>query len=285
LHGRIDNLYSCTCGTCNHQSQDLDLALNPKFKKLLNSVEKAFKKLHKKGGYKPKDLKTEIEYQTIIQETTEVLSRAFQDNDLSEGMLKSLQKDTFLFSSLKVHSQLFEASRLLLTEEKKIKPFARFQRDVSKIKKDYNENYLEAEYDFAVGSGLTAQRWESFKDGDRYLLQYRTAKDSRVRKTHKELHDITLPKTDSFWDKYFPPNGWRCRCTVAQVLARLSKKSNSKKANSSGAAATTQIGKSGKNKLEIFRFNPGKSKVVFPPNHPYHKVKGAASIKKSLRNE
>jgi hypothetical protein len=36
-----------------------------------------------------------------------------------------------------------------------------------------------------------------------------------------------------------------------------------------GERATTSIGADGKNKLEMFRFNPGKQKVVFPPGNAY----------------
>lgn len=193
----------------------------------------------------------------------------------------------FLFSSLKTHAQLFEASRLLLTDDKTIKSFTQFSKDIASIKKDYNENYLEAEYDFAVGTVQMAQRWESFKDGDKYYLQYRTAGDDKVRDSHAVLHGITLPKSDAFWNYYFAPNGWRCRCVVVQVLAYLNEKSNSKKAIKLGEKATTQIGKKGKNKLEIFRFNPAKQKVIFPPKHPYHKVTGAKKVKSNIkkRNE
>src|SRR5690606_28585646 len=34
--------------------------------------------------------------------------------------------------------------------------------------------------------------------------------------------------------------------------------------------------------LEIFRFNPGLQKVVFPPHHPYSKVKGADVVKQTI---
>ncbi len=43
-------------------------------------------------------------------------------------------------------------------------------------------------------------------------------------------------------------------------------------------AATTQIGRNGKNKLEMFRFNPGLSKKVFPPKNSYTKVVGADKV-------
>lgn len=260
----------------------LTLAVNPLFKKLLKAAENAFKKLHKQQKYKPEDLATVKEYQDLIFETNGVLARALKDNDLSPKLLESLQNDVFLFSGLKTHAQLFEASRLLLTEDKTIKSFNQFSNDVKNIKANYNENYLESEYDFAVGSVQMAERYDGFSDSDRYLLQYRTAADDRVRVSHQILHETTLPKTDAFWDKYFPPNGWRCRCTTVQVLASLNEVSDSKKAESNGETATKQIDKNGKNKLEIFRFNPGKQKVVFPPEHPYNKIAGAKIVKKVL---
>ena len=85
------------------------------FKPLLTAVEIAFKKLHTKGSYKPKDLDTVPEYKAIISETNNILSSVFKDNDLSEGLLESLENDVFLFSSLKTHAQLFYASLLFLT--------------------------------------------------------------------------------------------------------------------------------------------------------------------------
>jgi SPP1 gp7 family putative phage head morphogenesis protein len=188
----------------------------------------------------------------------------------------NLQNDTFYFSVLKTHAQLFEASRLLLNSDGKIKPFAEFFKDVKKINEAYNRHYLEAEYQFAVASSQMASKWSNFSDD--YNLQYRTAGDKRVRDSHDKLRDTTLPKSDSFWDSFYPPNGWHCRCTAVEVLPEDYKVSDSKKAIAKGELATSQIGKDGKNKLEIFRFNPGKQKVVFPPSHPYSKVAGAKTV-------
>ncbi|AUS04499.1 phage minor head protein [Pseudotamlana carrageenivorans] len=280
MHTRLDFLYDCQCDKCKHESEVLNLAANP-FKKLLKVAENAYKALHKKGSYHPNDLNEVEAYQDLIFETNGILSRAFKDNDISSGMLKSLENDVFLFSGLKTHAQLFEASRLLLTEDKTVKSFAAFSNDVSKLKSNYNENYLEAEYDFAVGSVQMAERWDNFNTSERYWLQYRTAADDKVRESHEALHNTTLPKDDTFWDKFFPPNGWRCRCTTVEVLAATNTRDDSKEALKRGEKATTQIGKNGKNKLEIFRFNAGKQKVVFPPDHPYNKVAGAKKAKAS----
>ncbi|WP_435138886.1 phage head morphogenesis protein [Formosa sp. A9] len=278
MHTRLDFLYDCQCDTCKHQTEVLNLAANP-FKNLLKAAENAYKALHKKGSYHPNDLNEVEAYQDLIFETNGILSRAFKDNDMSPKMLESLENDVFLFSGLKTHAQLFEASRLLLTEDKTVKSFATFSKDVASIKSNYNENYLEAEYDFAVGSVQMAERWDNFSDSNRYYLQYRTAADDKVRDSHEALHGITLPKDDPFWDKYLPTLGWRCRCTAVQVLKELAEISDSKEALKRGEKATTQVGKNGKNKLEIFRFNAGKQKVVFPPDHPYNKVVGAKKAK------
>ena len=244
-------MYDCTCGTCNHEPESITLGFKDVFKPLLNSVEKAFKKLHKNGGYKPEDLNSVEEYKDVILQTNNILGRAISNNDVSGEMLNRLESDVFLFSGLKTHAQLFEASRQLLTDEKTIKPFAKFSHDVQGVAKSH-QKYLEAEYDFAVGSMQMVDKWESFNDSERYMLQYRTAADDRVRDTHQALHVTTLKKSDPFWDMFFPPNGWRCRCTTVEVLAYLNKESDSKKSIENGKSATSKIGKSGKNKLEIF---------------------------------
>ena len=275
-------MYDCTCSHCKHQPEHLNLANNSKFKSLLTSVEKAFKKLHSKGSYTPEDLSSTPEYVQVIIETNKILGRALVDNDLSEGMLNRLQNDTFIFSGIKAHAELLEASRQLLTKDKTIKSFAAFSKDVKGVK-DSHRKYLEAEYDFAVGSVQMAERWESFNDSDRYNLQYRTASDDKVRASHADLHNTTLPKKHPFWDAYFPPNGWRCRCTTVDVLAYLDEATDGEAAMKAGKKATTQINKNGTNKLAIFRFNAGKKGKAFPPKHPYHKVAGAVQAKGAIQ--
>ena len=128
----------------------------------------------------------------------------------------------------------------------------------------YNANYLKTEYEFAQSSAMMAARWKEFeKDGDNYYLQYRTVGDKRVRKTHRMLHNITLPFSSKFWDKYFPPNGWNCRCTVVQVRKDKYKMSDETAAMNAGSQATA-----GKHQ-EMFMFNPGKEMTTFPAYNAY----------------
>jgi len=273
---RLENLYNCTCDDCKRSSTVVNLGISDNFKQLLKDGEKAFKHLHKKGSYSPEDLKKEKPYQKLIQSTFDVFDFAIKDNDMPEVMRNELQNNARLFGSLKANAQLFEASKLLLNNDGRLKPFSEVSKDFDKLNINYNQNYLEAEYEFAVASSQAAAQWSNL--GDRYNLQYRTAQDERVRASHQVLHDITLPKEDPFWSLYYPPNGWRCRCVAVEVLKGKYNVSDSDIAVKSGEKATTEVGKDGKNRLEIFRFNPGAQKVVFPPAHPYGKVKGAKDV-------
>lgn len=195
-------------------------------------------------------------------------------------MLAKLQNDTFIFSGLRTHAQLLEASSLLIDEKGQIRGFDSFANEFNKINKNYNQNYLDAEYLFAINSSQSAANWAALDENGRYDLQYRTANDDRVRDSHRILHNITLPVNNEFWLSYYPPNGWRCRCTAVEVLKAKYEIFDSEKAIKLGKQATTQIGPDGKNRLEIFRFNPGAEQKVFPPKHPYNKVKGAEVVKK-----
>lgn len=285
FHGRLTNLYNDYCYDCRgeiHLTIDKD---NPLFKKVQQEAEKAYKKLHKKGSYKAEDI---LDYSNLINATydffNEAISSGIKDNDIPEKMLQSLRSDAFLFGGLKTHAQLLEASSLLV-KDGRLKSFNELVDDFNRLNIQYNEDYLEAEHLFAVQSSQMAAHWADVEQNKgRYNLQYRTANDDRVRDSHKALDGITLPANDPFWSSYYPPNGWRCRCTTVEVLKGKYSESNSKDSIKKGEKATSNIGKDGKNRLEIFRFNPGMKEVVFPPDNTYTKVKGAKIVSKIIQD-
>ena len=185
--------------------------------------------------------------------------------------LYALENNAFIFSAFKTYHSLAEVGLSLLAPDGSIKPFKRFLEDVRKIDSTYNANYLRAEYQHAIGSAIMASRWQQMeKDGDRYDLQYRTAGDELVRESHRLLNGITLPPSDPFWDKYLPPNGWGCRCTAVQVRKGKYPQSDPDIAMRNGDNCTEA------NKQKIFRFNPGKTLKLFPPQHPYFKAPAEA---------
>ena len=197
------------------------------------------------------------------------------ESKVPEAMLTKLKNDVFVFSGCKTIAELREASSLLIGDNGLIRSWSSFSEEMQKLHKLYNVTYLEAEHNFATQSANMASRWVADSaDGDTYNLQYRTAGDTHVRDEHAAMNLITLPPSDQFWGQYYPPNGWRCRCTAVQVLINKYPVSNPERAIALGEQATTQIAKDGRNSLEMFRFNPGKEEVIFPPSHPYYKLKG-----------
>lgn len=256
----------------------------PIFKKVLNAAEKAFKKLHELGTYKPEDLAKITEYKALINETANVFKLGISQ-EVPEEMKAYLEKDVFVFSGLKTHAQLAEARSLLKDSDGKIRPYYLFEQDVLKLNEKYNQNYLEAEWQFAQSSSQGAANWANLSDSERYNLQYRTAGDEKVRESHAAINGTTLPKSSEFWISYYPPNGWRCRCIVVLVLASKYPATDVEKATAAAEKATTQIGKNGKNKLEMFRFNPGLEKRVFPKGNSYEKVAGSDIVANVINKE
>ena len=188
-----------------------------------SAFEKAMKWLHGKRIFGAGMLK-EKPVRRLMEETAAYLSKGIErgvvQESPSEAMASSLRESAGVFSGFKTFHEMKEAANLLLDENGDLKPFERFSNDVQKINDAYNRHYLKTEYNFAVQSAEMAARWEEQQDdGDgRYLLQYRTAGDKKVRPAHQELNGITLPPSDPFWDKYYPPNGFNCFPAGTPVL-------------------------------------------------------------------
>ena len=202
--------------------------------------------------------------QEFIEAHASVLDSSFEKVKMSDLMRRRLTRSNYIFSGMKTFHELNEAFPSLLDEDGSRKPFERFLNDVRKIDEKYNGNYLRAEYNFVVSSAEMAARWEGFmEDGDRYHLQYRTANDGKVRPEHAAMHGITLPPSDSFWEEFYPPNGWNCRCTVIQVRKSKHPATDHEEAMALGELAT------GRDSKGIFRFNPGKEGKSVPDYNPY----------------
>lgn len=202
--------------------------------------------------------------QDFIRTHTDTLDSAFRQVGMSHTMRQQLSRSNYVFSGLKTFHELNEAFPSLLDENGNRKTFERFLKDVQKIHETYNRNYLRAEYNFVHASAAMAARWEEFaRDGDDYLLQYRTAGDGKVRPEHAALNGVTLPPSDTFWDEYYPPNGWNCRCTAVQVRKGKYPETPRGEAMERGREALAG------DKKGMFRFNPGKQRKAVPDYNPY----------------
>lgn len=232
-------------------------------------VSKSFKDAMKvvfnqKGGSFSIDIMADSKVQNLIEAHTDVLNRNIQRLEMSDTMRKRLTRSNYIFSGMKTFHELNEAFPSLLDSNGNRKTFEAFLNDVRKIDNTYNSNYLRAEYNFVQSSAEMAAKWERFsEDGDRYNLQYRTANDGKVRPEHAALNGVTLPPSDPFWEEYYPPNGWNCRCTVVQVRKSKYPATPHDEAMALGEEALQRDTKG------IFHFNPGKENKAVPDYNPY----------------
>lgn len=230
-------------------------------KKYKNALKAMFRQ---EGSTFTVDILGNKDVQEFISTHATMLNNSFVQVKMSDKMRERLTRSNYIFSGIKTFHELNEAFPSMLDENGNKKPFERFLNDVQKINDTYNANYLHAEYNFVQASATMAAKWEQFsEDGDRYYLQYRTAKDDKVRPEHAALDGVTLPMSDSFWETYYPPNGWNCRCTVVQVRKQKYPATEHSEAMSRGEEAMNG------ERYNIFRFNSGKQGKTMPDYNPY----------------
>lgn len=230
-------------------------------KKYKNALKAMFRQ---EGSTFTVDILGNKDVQEFISTHATMLNNSFKQVKMSDKMRERLTRSNYIFSGIKTFHELNEAFPSMLDENGNKKPFERFLNDVRKINDTYNANYLHAEYNFVQASATMAAKWEQFsEDGDRYYLQYRTAKDDKVRPEHAALDGVTLPMSDSFWETYYPPNGWNCRCTVVQVRKQKYPATEHGEAMSRGEEAMNG------ERYNIFRFNSGKQGKTMPDYNPY----------------
>lgn len=139
-------------------------------------------------------------------------------NDPDWNMLANLDKNVYQFAAAKNYQQLKDIT-LAVKDGDQIRSFKEFRDIANKISFQYNETWLKTEYNQAIAGGQMAGRWTDFESNKESMpnLQYITAGDDRVREEHAMLDGVVKPVDDPFWDTYYPPNDWGCRCDVMQL--------------------------------------------------------------------
>jgi len=175
------------------------------------------------------------------------------------NMLINLERNVYSFSAAKNYQQL-KAMTEAMKDGDNVRSWSDYRKEVARINDVFNSNWLKTEYNTAISSSQMASKWVQFeRDKDIYdNLQYDTAGDKRVRPAHAVLDGVILPKTDHFWDTYYPPNGWNCRCNVRQTMK------DATEVPSIDIDSTVP---------KQFRVNLAKAGTVFPKDHAYYKGK------------
>lgn len=78
---------------------------------------------------------------------------------------------------------------------------------------------LEVIYETNLRTSYAAGHWQQISDQaeEAPYLMYDAVDDGRVRPEHAQWSGRVFRVDDPFWDEWYPPNGWGCRCSVIQL--------------------------------------------------------------------
>lgn len=177
------------------------------------------------GKLKPEDLDEEM-----IRESYSELNKKARagygddwlkvnnDTGTPDPVILKMQQNLFRFSGAKTLAELEELNSRLYKNGKRL-GWDEFKQEALKINEQYNLNHAQAEWQTATQAGLHAQNWGEYQRNKKQFpnLKYKTQGDDRVRDEHRQLEGVIAPIDSPFWQKYYPPNGWRCRCYTVQT--------------------------------------------------------------------
>jgi SPP1 gp7 family putative phage head morphogenesis protein len=174
-----------------------------------------------------------------------------------KNFIRSLKHNAHVFSGAKTFQQVREMSDFIADNQGRRVPFKEYEAKAKELFNTYNQTWLKTEIFQAENSATMASKWQDIEEDKDILpmLKYQTVGDERVREDHRPLDGVTRPVDDPFWDTYYPPNGWRCRCEVLQ-------EDEDEEATKLGGVKLPDVPPS-------MQINVGKKKVLFGPQHPY----------------
>lgn len=171
------------------------------------------------------------------------------------AFVQNLRYNTAVFDAFKCNREIKEAARLLTNADGSMKTWEEFRRDALQVCEKYNQRWLQTEFNQAHAAAKAARRWQDYeRNKDLYPnLRYIAVQDERTRVSHAALHGCVIPIDHPFWDKYYPPNDWNCRCSVQPTDDPVRMPL--------GVPAVP----------EMFQTNVGKTAQIFDLSHPYYK--------------
>ncbi len=158
------------------------------------------------------DLLTSLERKPIRN-----VDMGFQYGYQSDAFRTAQELNIFHFSAAKDIAEIQKLNELY----RESKNFEQFHRAASEQVDVFNKTWQRTEWQTATLMNESSQNYYRLKNktGTFPYWKYMTVNDGKVREEHQALHGLVLPVEDPLWDQIWPPNGWKCRCWVAGVMA------------------------------------------------------------------
>lgn len=148
-----------------------------------------------------------------------------------DKLTEEAQSQAFTVAGLSKLSQISGVHKEIGKAINEGKSFGQFKKDVLQVlSENWRENSyrLETIYRTNMQSAYQAGRYSQMMSvADRVpYWRYVAVGDGRTRKDHLALaqNNIIRRFDDPFWNTFYPPNGYRCRCSVQALSERQIKK-------------------------------------------------------------
>lgn len=184
--------------------------------------------------------------------------------------LIDLRDNIYLFAGAKTFQFTKEAGELITDEDGQIRPFSEFKAEAEQLYGQYNEDWLQAEYNTTIGQAQMANQWQQIEDTKEQLpfLTFSTA--GNPCDECEPFESLTAPVDDPIWDICTPLLHFNCMCILEQ--------------HDEDAIPSTKefIDNLPVDDIpDTFKNNPGKTGEIFTKDHPYFDVdKGDRSFAK-----
>ena len=137
---------------------------------------------------------------------------------------------------------------------------------------------LDTIYRANLGTSYQVGRYKQMTDPDvlkaRPFWQYMTAGDPAVRDDHDAQNGKVYSAEHPFWDTWYPPNGFRCRCYV-KTLSERQMESRGLKEQKHGVEEKPDEG---------WRYNPGKAGLdTWKPELAGYDAKAREIVQKAIK--
>jgi SPP1 gp7 family putative phage head morphogenesis protein len=189
----------------------------------------------------------------------------FEVEDLR--LIEELRENIYMFSAAKTYQQVSDMQEIL-TQDDELPSWSEFKSGAQAIFGQYNENWLKAEYDTAIGQAQNAVKWNEIEKNKELMpyLRYNATEDDHECEICEPFNNLVAPVDDPIWGVCYPENHFRCRCMVDQLdkYEDVTLTSDEDKDRLLGNAKEIMD--------PNFQMNAGKDRVVFSDKHPYFDV-------------
>ncbi len=224
----------------------------------------AVKDIYKKYGKElPKEEQGAVVHKNLFEITNTVLQKGIDRTISAEfgkknpEFLAEFKHNTAVFSAFKGHRQTKEIIGELLDENGNLRSFYNFNKAVRGKYINRNYNSLRTEYNMAVRSARTAEKFKRFLMIKHLYpnLEYLESSASDKRKDHLKYVGTVLPIDHKWWDTHIPPSEWGCECGITNTDKPV-----------------TAVPRESKPINPVFANNPAKTaEIVNAKEHPYVK--------------